>query len=387
MKFIAVKNTEEIRAFHQVPRIIYKNDPNWIPHIESDIEKVFNPDKNKLFAQGKAIRWVLRNEKGELVGRIAAFINPQTAHTFSQPTGGIGFFECIDNQAIADTLFDKAKLWLQENDMEAMDGPINFGEKNQFWGLLVNNFTDMNSYGMNYNPPYYRALFENYGFRVYYEQFCYKRDLHIPAQPIFVRKYNQMNANPDFKISNIRGISFKQVAENFKTVYNGAWGGHDGFKPMTSEVAQKIMKELKPVIDRDIVVFVYHKNVPIAFYVNIPELNEIFRYVNGKLDFVGKIKFLYHKWKRTPRTMVGVVFGVVRDFQGQGIEGAMIKWSEDYIVPLNRYHETVLTWIGDFNPKMIRICEGLGAERYRTLATYRYLFDSSQPFERCPIID
>ncbi|MFN3918058.1 MAG: hypothetical protein ACK4K0_09980 [Flavobacteriales bacterium] len=387
MHFIEVKNKEDIRAFHQIPKIIYQKDSNWIPHIENDIEKVFDPGKNKLFNDGKAIRWIVRNEKNELIGRIAAFVNTKTAYTFEQPTGGIGFFECINNQDVANALFDKAKNWLIKQGMEAMDGPINFGEKNQFWGLLIENFTDMNSYGMNYNPAYYKLLFENYGFQVYYEQYCYKRDLYIPAQPIFVRKYNQMNANPDFKITNIRGMSLERVAEDFRAVYNGAWGGHDGFKPMTSEAAQKIMKALKPIVDIDIIVFVYHKNTPIAFYVNIPELNEIFRFVNGKLNLIGKLKFLYHKWRKTPRTMVGIVFGVVKEFQGQGIEGAMIKWSEDHIVSLKRYDETVLTWIGDFNPKMLKVCENLGASRYRTLATYRYLFDRNKKFERCPIID
>ena len=85
--------------------------------------------------------------------------------------------------------------------------------------------------------------------------------------------------------------------------------------------------------------------------------------------------------------MVGIVFGVVQEFQGKGIEGAMIKWTEENIVTLNRYDETIMTWIGDFNPKMIRVCENLGAEKFRTLATYRFLFDREAKFERCPIVE
>jgi hypothetical protein len=269
--------------------------------------------------------------------------------------------------------------------MEAMDGPINFGEKNQFWGLLIKNFNDPGIYGMNYNPPYYKDFFENYGFEVYYNQMVYWRDMNEP-QEIFYRKYNQMKDDPDYLITDIRGMSWEKIAEDFRTIYNDAWGGHDNFKPMKKEAAQKIMKALKPVIDKRIVCYVYYKNKPIAFYINIPELNQIFRYVNGNLNWIGKLKFLYHKWVGTPTTMNGIVFGVVKEYQGKGIEAAMIVWAYENIVKKDLYKDTVLSWIGDFNPKMLKVCENLGASNYRTLATYRYLFDRNKPFERAPII-
>jgi hypothetical protein len=386
MNLIEVNNSSTIEDFHRVPFSIYKNDKNWIPHLKQDIEKVFDPAKNKAFEHGKAVRWILK-DGDKLIGRIAAFVNDKTAHTFQQPTGGIGFFECINHQEAANLLLDTAKNWLMQQGMQAMDGPINFGEKNQFWGLLIDNFTDMSSYAMNYNPEYYKTLFENYGFEIYYKQLVYRRDLSVPAQPIFVRKYNQMITDPNYKITNIKGKSWKQVANDFREVYNGAWGNHDGFKPMTPEASYKLINAMKPAIDRRIIVFVYYQNKPIAFYVNIPELNEIFRFVNGDLNLIGKLKFAYHKLIGTPKTMTGVVFGVVAEFQGKGVEGAMIKWAEDHIVGKTPYKNTTLTWIGDFNPKMLKVCENLGAEQFRTLATYRYLFDRTKPFERCPIID
>jgi hypothetical protein len=388
MQIIEVTSKEDVRDFHLVPRVVYKHDPNWIPHLKQDIDKVFNPAKNKFFKNGSAVRFVLRDESNQPIGRVAAFINERTAHTFEQPTGGMGFFDCIENQAAAFLLFDAAKHWLQERGMEAMDGPINFGERNQFWGLLIENFTDPSSYAMNYNPPYYRDFFEQYGFGVYFEQYVYKRDLYLPAQPIFVRKYNQMAANPDYKITNIQGKSWETLAQDFMTVYNGAWGGHENFKMMTIESARKTIKALKPVVDRDIILFAYYKNEPIAFYINIPELNEIFKFIDGDLNWLGKLKFIIHKWLKTPDTMVGIVFGVVREFQGKGIEGALIKWTEDYIqLAHKRYQDTILTWIGDFNPKMLRVCENLGGRKFRTLATMRYLFDRNKSFKRAPMVE
>lgn len=387
MKIIEVSNEKSKKEFLNLPWKIYKNDKNWIPHLKQDIEKVFNPKENKAHTHGKIIRWILIDESQNTIGRIAAFVDDKIAHTFEQPTGGVGFFDCINNNEAAFLLFETAKKWLQQQGMEAMDGPINFGEKNMFWGLLTENFTDPNSYGMNYNPSYYQDFFEDYGFKIYYKQFMFKRDMKIPAQQVFVEKSNRILENKNYSIANVRKLSLKEIANNFRLVYNSAWAGHNNFKEMDEKTAHKIMNTLKPIYDKDIMVFVYYKNTPIAFYINIPELNEIFRYLNGNLNWWGKLKFILYKWFKPPRTMVGIVFGVSRRFQGRGVEGAMIKWAEENIVSLNKYDETVLTWIGDFNPQMLKVCENLGAEIYRTYHTYRYLFDRTIPFERCPIVE
>jgi GNAT superfamily N-acetyltransferase len=387
MRIVRVNDAETNNQFFKVERVIYKDDKNWIPHIRQDLEKIFDPKKNKLFRSGKLERWILFDNNNNLIGRIAAFVNGKTAKTFKQPTGGVGFFECINNQEAANLLFDTAKNWLAENGMEAMDGPINFGEKLNYWGLLTKNFTSRPTYGMNYNPEYYVQLFENYGFQVYYEQFMFYRLLHLPAQEVFVKKAQNLMKDPDIRLGNVRGKSTKQFAQEFLEVYNDAWGGFDGFKKLSFEMAHKTILALKPVYDPDIVIFAYHKDRPIGFYLNLPELNGIFKHVNGNLNLWGKLKFLFYKKFYPPSTMFGIIFGVVKDFQGKGVEGAMIKYAEDYIVPAGKYKDTVLTWIGDFNPRMLKVCENLGAEKYRTYATYRYLFDRTKPFERAPLID
>lgn len=387
MQAVLVNDKPTLNGFHEVPKIIYADDPNYIPHLRQDIDKLFDPKKNKLLKDGKARRWIFLNDKKELVGRIAAFINPITAHTEKQPTGGIGFFESIDDQNTANFIFDTAKNWLETERMQAMDGPINFGERNQFWGCLTKNFTDPNSYGMNYNPPYYPKLFETYGFQTYFNQLVYKRPVLMPVQEVFVQKNKKLRENSAIHVDNVTKKSLLKIAQDFLTVYNGAWGGHDNFKPMKLETAQKIIKAMKPVMDKRIVIFAYHKKEPIGFFINIPELNEIFKHVNGNLNLIGKLKFLYHRWRDKTETMVGVVFGVSKEWQGKGVEGAMIDWAGDYITKNTNYQNIVLTWVGDFNPKMLKVCENLSAELYRELKTYRYLFDRSAPFQRYPIIN
>ena len=377
-----------VEEFHRVPEIIYANDPNYIAHLRQDIEKIFDPKTNKLFKDGKAIRWVFYNADGQKIGRLAAFVNPKTAHTDKQPTGGVGFFESINNQEVADFIFDTGRAWLLEQGMEAMDGPVNFGERNQFWGCLTMNFTDMNSYAMNYNPAYYPELFENYGFQTYFNQYLYTRPVYQPVEDIFVKKVERLMTQEEITVKTAVGMSLEEIADNFLKVYNGAWGGHDNFKVMERKQALKIMKSMKPVMDKRILIFTFDKeDEPIAFFINLPELNEIFRYVHGNLNLLGKMKFLYHKWKGTPTTMVGIVFGVVREWHGKGVESATIHWSGKYLTDIQLYDKIVMQWIGDFNPKMLKVAKNLNSTKYREMKTYRYLFDREAEFERCPIVE
>ena len=386
MKLVAVHDKRSLNDWMRLPWRIYRDDPNWIPHLKQDVAKVFDPGKNKLLRDGEAERWVLYDDAGVPIGRVAAFINAKTAHTEAQPTGGMGFFECINDQKAADILLDASRDWLKERGMEAMDGPINLGDRNMFWGLLVENFTDPPLYGTNYNPPYYKELLEHYGFQEYFKQLFFKRSALEGVSPLFHRKYRQLMNEPGYRVTDARGRSVAQIAEDFRTVLNAAWVDHDNFKPMDQATALKIVKSMKPVMDPRLVVFVYHDDRAIAMYISLPELNEIFRYVNGDLNWWGKLKFLWHKRTGTVKNMTGIVFGVAKEYQGKGFEGVLIVYAEKHIVEKKLYRDTVLTWIGDFNPKMIRVCQNLGAENYRTLATYRYLFDRNKPFERHPVI-
>jgi hypothetical protein len=152
-----VKSANDIKDFLMFPVALYKKESNWIRPLDSDIEDIFDEKVNKFFRHGECTRWVSFNDQGQVIGRVAAFINKKTAKTSEYTTGGMGFFECIDDQVAANLLFDTAKQWLMERGMEAMDGPINFGERDKWWGLLVDGFYEPN-YCMPYHMKYYRFV-------------------------------------------------------------------------------------------------------------------------------------------------------------------------------------------------------------------------------------
>ena len=140
MKVVEVKTKHDKKEFIDFPKELYKGDPYWVCQLDSVIESVFDPAKNHTFIHGEAIRWILTDDDGNTIGRIAAFIDNVRSSANKQPTGGIGFFEVIEKREAAFTLFDTAREWLAARGMEAMDGPINFGENDNNWGLLVEGF-------------------------------------------------------------------------------------------------------------------------------------------------------------------------------------------------------------------------------------------------------
>jgi hypothetical protein len=384
---LIVVTAKNAMDFIRVPLLIYKNDPNFIRPLDKDVNDVFDPKKNKTFRWGDCIRWILVNESGVAIGRIAAFVNKKYKNKGDgQPTGGIGFFECIDNQDAADMLFDVAKSWLLQHGMEAMDGPINFGERDRWWGLVVEGFKPP-IYLMNYNLPYYQQLFETYGFKNFYNQFCWHLDVDTTLNERFISQHHKISIDPDYKALRISKRKLEKFADDFSTIYNLAWAQHEGNKELRKDIALKMLKTMKPIIDEDLMWFTYYKDQPIAMWINLPELNQVVKYLDGSFSLFSRFKYFWLMKKGVCNKFTGIVFGIVPEYQGKGIDYYMIVEGAKVIQKKKQYHELELQWQGDFNPKMLNISKNLGATKSRLLCTYRYLFDRSKEFKRHPIIN
>jgi len=385
MQLFEVNNKRTIKSFHQLPFRIYKNTNVWVPHLLQDIEPIFNESKNKQLRHGEVIRWILLDDNSVVIGRVAAFVN-RKMKSGKIAVGGMGFFECTEDKKAAFLLFDACKNWLKERDCQAMDGPINFGEKDKFWGLLVEGFDNPSVYANNYNPAYYQNLFEDYGFKTYYNQHVSMRAVTAPLQEKYKIRAERIAEEKEYTFEHIRKKNKLKYAEDFRIVYNKAWGNSfHNFRKMKQKQAVSIINKMSPIMDEKIIWFAYYKEDPIAFSIFLPELNEIFKYINGNFNFFGKIKFWLLLKFCPPRNVHGVVFGVTPDFQKKGVEGALIQQISNEFLKSKKYENIIMTWVGDFNPKMLKLIEGLGATDYQKLKTYRLLFDKNANFERYPI--
>lgn len=389
MQLKEVLSKSEKTEFLLLPVRLYKNTPEWIRPLNADVEGVFDKVKNKSFHHGECIRWILTDERGEVIGRVAAFINQKTVNKGNdQPTGGMGFFECISNKEAAFMLFDQCKDWLQQKGMEAIDGPINFGNRDRWWGLLLEGFDREPNYQCNYNFPYYQRFFEEYGFQVYFYQLTFGRPIQGPINARLLEKSLLVEKDPNYRFGYVKKSDWGKLPDQIRTVYNKAWAKRGEIPELTEAQAKHLVKQMKPIMDEKLLWFGYYKEEPIAFFLSLPEVNQVFKYVNGKLDLIGKLKFVWHKLMKTNRKAFGILFGLSPAHQGKGVDGAIIenfrKFAQNGGVS---YIDYEMNWIGDFNPKMIRVVEQINAPVVKRHATYRKLFDETKPFKRMPIIN
>lgn len=387
MQLIEVKNPTLAKEFILTNVYLNRANPAYIRPIDKEINEVFDPSYNKAFRSGEITRWILKDDEDRLLGRIAAFVNKKYKNKGDEvPVGGIGFFDCIHNQEAADLLFDVARHWLGQRGMEAMDGPINFGERDKWWGLLVEGFHEP-LYGMNFNAPYYKDLFETYGFKPFFHQLCFGMDPMKPLNDKVLQRHAALAADPGYHAGKIDRRHLEKYADDFIAIYNGAFAGHGGMKQMRKEQALQLFRKMKPLLDEDIVWFAYYQQKPIAMFLNIPELNQYFKHFNGKFGLLQKLQFLWLRSRGACRHFTGIVFAVIPEFQGKGVDAYIINELAKVVQPARFYQRYEMQWIGDFNPKMVNVAKTLGeAFISRKLTTYRYLFDRSREFKRHPML-
>jgi hypothetical protein len=319
-----VKSAADKKEFLVFPLALYKNFPKWIRPLDKDVDNVFDPEKNKTFRHGEIIRWILKDHSNQTIGRVAAFIDQKTVKKGNeQPTGGMGLFECIEDKDAAFMLFEKCREWLQAKGMEAMDGPINFGSRDRWWGLLVDGFDREPNYQCNYNPPYYQNYFEEYGFKTYFNQFTFARRIKDPLSPKLAYKAELIAKEKDYEFRHLRKDEIKLLGEYLRTVYNKAWANRAENPEITAPQAALIVKQMKPILDEKLLYFGFYKGEPISFFLSLPEINQIFKHVNGQLNWLGKVS-LVSAQKNKHQSFWNIVWRCTRTPRQRS------RWGNDY---------------------------------------------------------
>jgi len=382
MKVVRVDTRSAEKAFLAFPRKLYRNDPYYVAPFEGDIRKAFDRRVNPYFRHGDAARWIAYNPKNETVGRIAAFYDRDKDQADYVKNGGCGFFESINDRQVATLLFDAARDWLRENGYEAMTGPTNFGENDTNWGCLVQGFLPP-AIGMTYNLPYYRDLFEDYGFKLYYRQLSFELDITAPFPERFWKIADWINHRQGFTYRHFDPRRLRQFAEDMVSIYNQAWQPlRRDHTPLDPASLYDEFRKIKAIMDPEMIWFAYFEDKPIAFFIFLPDANQIFRHLNGKLHLVNKLRFLALRKTRPITRARGTVAGVVPRFQNSGVESGIFREMRKVMDRKPQYTHFELSWVGDFNPKMIALYQNTGARHTKTHHTYRYLFDPDTPFHR-----
>jgi hypothetical protein len=266
-----------------------------------------------------------------------------------------------------------------------MDGPINFGENDVNWGLLVEGFVHP-GIGMNYNPPYYRNLFESYGFKFYFEQVSNHLDLTKPFPERFWKIAGWIRNKPEYRFRHFTYKESSKFIHDLKDIYDTAWAFHENFTPMEEKLLLKTMEKSRSFLEEEMIWFVYHEEDPVAFLIMFPDINQIIKHLNGKLNLWNQLKFLYLKSRKTMTRARIVIMGVKPKYQRSGLESGIFWHLNKVMKKRPQYTEVELSWVGDFNPQLRALHESVGAIFAKRHITYRKLFTDAAPEQRSAII-
>ena len=358
----------ELSRFLQVPYPIYGDDPNWVAPLLVDLRKVFL-DTNPLFAHAEMRLWVATRD-GRDVGRIAGIVDRNHLTRHQDGAAFWGFFESVDDRAVAAALFDRAATWAREHGCRKLLGPMN-PTTNDECGLLVDGFDRPPVVMMTYNPRYYVPLVEGCGFAKAKDLLAYH--LHVDPKPMArLTKIADGLArrNPDIQITRIRKKTLKSDLVKVRAVYNAAWEDNWGFDPMTDAELDFMGERLKPLLVEDAALLAEDKGEPVAFMLSLPDYNEALRPMRGRLltPKVWGLARMLMGWRK-PRMARVVTLGIVKTHRQRGIDAMLFAQSLKAALDLG-VSECEVSWMLEDNLMVLRPIEVFDGSRYKTYRLY-----------------
>lgn len=357
----AVSNKSELNKFIKFPWKIYKDDKYWVPPLLMEQKSLLNKQKNPFFKNAEA-EYFLAYKNGEIAGRIAAVKNETHLKYHSDSSGHFGFFESINDQKVANALFDTARSWLKEKGLKYMKGPAN-PSSNDIYGMLIDGFNDSPRLLMAYNPEYYITLCENYGMKKAKDLYAWRIDHDkISASEKLKRGQEIVRKRYNLKITQLDLKNFQKELDKFKYVYNKAWAPNWGFVPLSEEQIDAMAKDMKPLAEPSLVIFGEIEGKLVGAALVMLDYNQVFKNMNGRLFPFNFIKLFTQKkkidWVRI------LTLGIIPEFQKKGLD-TVFYWEILQRGAALGIFKGEASWVLEDNEMMNRGLELMNADRYK----------------------
>jgi GNAT superfamily N-acetyltransferase len=359
-----VERAADLDRFIALPYRLHRGDPTWVAPLRMDVRTLLSRTKNPFFQRAEA-DYFLAERGGKVVGRIAAIHNRAHNEFHDDTVGFFGFFECGDDQAVTNALFERTAAWLKERGLDTMRGPASFSTNDEC-GLLVEGFEHPPTVLNPHNPPYYQQLVEGAGFRKSKDLMLYQSTgTELPERlgRVAARVAHRMRIT-------LRCLDMKRFyeeVERIKPLYNQAWEKNWGFVPMTDAEIDHLAKQLKPIVDPNLVVFAERNGQPIGFAAAIPDMNVALKANPSGRLFPGILKVLWRA-RRISRLRI-LLLGVIKEFRGAG--AAELMYHHIWTTGVGRgYNWGEGGWVLEDNAPMNKGLEFMGFEVYKRLRMY-----------------
>ncbi len=362
----SVLTKRDEKAFIKFQWKIYEGNPYWVPPLLMDRRKLIDRKGNPFYKHAE-MELFLAERDGEIVGRIGAIINHNHNKEHNDTVGFFGFFECVDDQQVANALFDTAKKWLKDRRMTAMRGPAS-PSVNDEYGLLVDGFDKSPAILMAYNPSYYPRLVEEYGFtkaKDLYAYYVHKDKVFADEKITRVSELIKKREGVVFRPLNMK--NFDNEVKAIRDLYNRGWQRNWGEVPMTEEEFQYTAKDLKPIVNPELVIIAEVKGKPVGFGLSVPDLNVIMKDNKRGYLIPFLVRLLLFK-KRIDFTRI-IILGVVPEYMKSGIGGVLFYETGRRSVEQGYPHGEA-SWVVEDNIMMNRGAEMMRGEKTKTYRVY-----------------
>ncbi len=363
VEIVEVESKAQLRQFIKYPMKLYHDDPNYVTPLIQERLDFFDRSKNPFF-KNAWVKLFLAMKDGEVTGRVAAIVNYKHNGYHEETTGFFGFFDTPDDYEIAHSLLKVVMIKLKQQGMDRMRGPMNFSTNHEC-GFLVDGYGSPPVVMMTYNHPYQVKLAEKFGLKKVMDLvgFSITDEDGIPER--IQKVVNRMRERSKITIRPISMSKFNADVEKIKAVYNSAWAPNWGFVPMDEAEFDHLAKDLKQIIEPEVVLIAEHEGKPVAFSIALPDINQVLIRLKGRLFPTGLLKLIWHTKIRNKIDRVRLItFGVIPEFQKRGVDSLMFIETFNRGVKLG-YSQAELSWVLETNELMCRACEQMGAKLYK----------------------
>ncbi|MBD3402772.1 N-acetyltransferase [candidate division GN15 bacterium] len=360
---IEVESRAQLKQFITYPNRLYADEPNYVAPLITERLEFFDKDKNP-FYRTATTKLFLAVREGEVVGRCATCINYRHNEFHMEKTGFFGFFDTPDDYDIARPLLKVAMITLKKAGMEKMRGPMNFSTNHEI-GFLVDGFDKPPMVMMPYNQPHQPRLAEQFGMKKVMDVLAHRLDKDADISPRVLATVEKLMKRSRITVRSLRMKEFDREIQRVKDIYNQAWQYNWGFVPMDDDEFAYMAKNLRQIVDPDLVFIAEADDQPIGFLLALPDINQALRYLNGKLLPFGLIKLLWHtKVKSKIDSLRMITMGVVPDFQKRAVDSML------YVAMFRKgvekgYDWAELSWMLETNQLVLSAVTRMGAREYK----------------------
>lgn len=357
---------DELKDFINLPYILYRDDPYFVPPLKFDIKETLNRKKNPFFEHAEAEYFVAREGRAP-VGRIAAIIDHNYNKYHEKKVGWFGFFESVDDQDVARALFRAACGWLRDKGMEEVYGPASPTLNDQA-GLLIEGFDDSPYIMMAYNPPYYNRLVEDDGFIKVKDLYAWHLDATTEPDPRVTKVVERVKSRYNLKVRPVNMSEFRAELGRIKEIYNSAWERNWDFASMTDAEVDFMASKLKPIVIPELIQFLEIEGRPVGVSIVVPDMNRVFKKMGGRILPLGWLKFLYYR--RKVKEMRLFALGIIPEYRGKGFDAvlnhaALMKGRELGVTGGE------LSWTLEDNDPVNKGIASMGAVLYKKYRVYK----------------